>query len=327
MSFSIVKPSVTVSSTNNCVWTNTIDGKTILNLDASNFSNENILVYGSDMPEDTEDSTKNQIMMFVAGSEHADSGAFRAGIVSEGAWTNRGRASVAFGDSNQATGLQSGALGGAGNSVHGTSSTVVNGDGSAIISNHSTVCGGQIHAIHGHHSTIAGGYQNFISNTSNRSFIGAGMLNTITGVRSGIVCGEQNAANAMHTCVVNGFNNIVNGGGSTVLNGSNCIINGANSVSGGMHTTSGGNSTFMWGDGGSEGETETTCDQPFRFVIGSTNGIQLGGCQSGETVYPTSTISPSAGSVVMPATCDGYLLLYLNDGVGFRQIKVPFFIS
>lgn len=324
MSFSIVKP-LAASVNVDCVWTNTVDGKTVLNPAASNFSNESTLVYGSDVSEDSPISAKNQIMMFVAGSEVADSGAFRAGIVSEGAWSNRGRASVAFGDSNQATGMQSSVLGGAGNSVHGTSSAVVNGNGSAIISQHSTVCGGQIHAIHGHHSTIAGGYQNYISDASNRSFIGAGMQNTITGVRSGIVCGENNAANAMHTCVVNGFNNVVNGGGSTVLNGTNCTINGANSIAAGMHATSDGNSTFLWGDGGSVGETATTCNQPFRFVIGSTNGIQLGGCQIGDTIYPVSTTAPSAGSVVMPATCDGYLLLYLNDGVSFRQIKVPFF--
>lgn len=326
--FSIIRPPFSTASSSIVypTWINTLSGGLVAqNPSAVGFDYEKVFVFGSDTTIDSLDVAKNQIMMFVANSEHADAGAFRAGIVSGGAWDIRGRASTAFGDSNQAPGECSSVLGGAGNAAHGLRSAIVCGSGSTTLGEYSIVCGGAVHANHADYSAIAGGYQNYISNTSNRSFIGAGQLHTITGVRSAILCGEQCQANAMHTCSVNGFQNIVNGGGSTALNGFNNTINGANCVAAGARTTSDGDYTFIWGDGGSVGTTETTSDQPRRFVIGSTGGIQLGGRLTSETAYPTSTVTPAAGGVVIPVTCDGFLLMYLNDGVSVRQIKVPFF--
>jgi hypothetical protein len=152
-------------------------------------------------------------------------GAVRGGINQLG---TVGANSVAFGDSNTASGETA--------SVSGGKSNIASG-------NQSVVSGGLENEATGVYTTISGGYDNISSGTA--STVSGGYYNISSGTVSTVSGGYYNTASGLYSIVSGGINNTALGAASIVSGGANNTASGtASTVSGGEQNTA--HSAYEW---------------------------------------------------------------------------------
>jgi len=128
-----------------------------------------------------------------------------------------GTASVALGNSNTASNLQSTVSGGSGNVASGSQSTVSGGLANSASGSQATVSGGYDNEASGLTSTVSGGFGNTAS--QNYAVVSGGQNNTASGERSTLSGGYGNTASQNYAVVSGGESNQASGSYSTVSGG------------------------------------------------------------------------------------------------------------
>ena len=144
-----------------------------------------------------------------------EQGALRTGSASWGQWAdaNIGNFSVALGDENTASGLDSGAFGGFGNNATQVRAVTVGGESLMASGDSSAVIGGQLSEASGFLSAVIGGGGHLASGA--HSFIAGGNNNTASGDNSAVIGGETNIVSADYSGIIAGRQNQIDSSAET----------------------------------------------------------------------------------------------------------------
>ena len=201
-------------------------------------------VIGSPQLDDSGNALHDSRMFF-----DKSKGAFRAGSVTFLEWdnVNIGVNSVAFGNANTASGVESTVGGGSNNIADTIAATVGGGSANTGSGMGSTIGGGSENTASGLGSAIGGGSENTGSGIG--STIGGGSENTASGIGSNTGGGQRDTASADFSTVSGGSDNIASGMGSTIGGGLANTASGIEStIAGGYdNTASGSNSAVLGG--------------------------------------------------------------------------------
>lgn len=212
----------------------------------------------------------------------ASNGAFRAGSVDDGQWTqaNRGAQSASFGLNNTASGSQTFIGAGSSNIATALSAFVGAGTNNTASARDSFVGAGSTNSSSALGAVVIGGSVNFAS--GDFAIIGAGSVNMASGENSFVGAGTHNTASNSESFVGSGMNNTASGegafigAGGTFFPAGNTASGSDSFVGAGDGNAANGIGAFV-GAGGTLGGGNTANGQDSFIGSGITNAVSASG--------------------------------------------------
>ena len=241
--------------------------------------------------------TNNVIMQPGSGGDVIAGGGFNDGPNMIG--TNTSGAFIGAGSANQIGPNVNDAVigGGFGNTNQGFDSVIGGGVQNLNLNEDSVIAGGFENTNSGDTAVISGGILNLIQSGGTVSTIGGGSQNKITAQDATIAGGANNRVTGGYATVGGGFANQVSGEMATIPGGNGNFAIGANSFAAGMFAIAGHNNTFVWSDGNSVIDFESTTTN--QFSVQASGGVRFVTTGAGLTVdgqpitVPQATVNDS----------------------------------